>query len=64
MTYIYIYIYINSFEESLNNLGKVLTRCQETNLYLSHEKCHMILAQEIVFGHHISPTRIKVDQPK
>ncbi len=31
-------VYGDTFEEALNNLEKVLIRCQETNLSLSHEK--------------------------
>jgi hypothetical protein len=31
-------IYGNTFEEALENLEKVLIRCQETNLALSNEK--------------------------
>jgi hypothetical protein len=54
-------IYGNSFKEALENLEKVLIRCQETNLSLSNEKCHMLLTEGIVFGHYISCARIKVD---
>ena len=34
--------YGNTFQEALDNLEKVLIRCQETNLALSHEsvKCY------------------------
>jgi hypothetical protein len=31
-------VYGNTFEEALSNLEKVLIRCQESNLSLSHEK--------------------------
>ena len=31
-------VYGNDFKEALDNLEKVLIRCQETNLALSHEK--------------------------
>ena len=31
-------VYGNEFKEALDNLEKVLIRCQETNLALSHEK--------------------------
>ena len=31
-------VYGDSFEETLKNLEKFLTRCKETNLSLSHEK--------------------------
>lgn len=32
-------IYGNDFNEAMENLEKVLIRCQETNLALSNEKC-------------------------
>jgi hypothetical protein len=54
----------SKFNEALTNLGKVLKRCHETNISLSHEKCHMLLMEVIVIGHHISPLGIKVDPTK
>ena len=49
----------NTFQEALDNLEKVLIRCQETNLSLSHEKCKMLLTEGIVLGHHVSSQGIK-----
>ena len=57
-------VYGNTFEEALNNLEKVLIRCQETNLALSHEKCRMLSTEGIVLGHHLSSKGIKVDPAK
>ena len=57
-------VYGNDFKEALDNLEKVLIRCQETNLALSHEKCKMMLTEGIVLGHHISSEGIKVDPTK
>ena len=57
-------VYATTFEEALENLEKVIVRRQETNLALSHEKCKMILTEDIVLSHHISSTRIKVDPAK
>lgn len=57
-------IYGNTFQEALENLEKVLIRCQEDNLALSHEKCKMMLTEGIVLGHHVSSTCIKVDPTK
>ena len=57
-------VYGNDFKEALDNLEKVLIRCQETNLALSHEKCKMMLTEGIVLGHHISSEGIKVDPAK
>ena len=56
--------YGNNFQESLENLEKVLIRFQETNLSLSHEKCKMLLTEGIVLGHHVSSQGIKVDLAK
>ena len=56
--------YGNTFQEALDNLEKVLIRCQETNLSLSHEKCKMLLTEGIVLGHHVSSQGIKVDPAK
>ena len=57
-------IYGNTFEEALENLEKVLKRCKETNLSLSHEKCFMMFTESIVLGHHILGEGIKVDKSK
>ena len=57
-------VYGNDYEEALNNLEKVLIRCQERNLALSHEKCKMLMTKGIVLGHHISAIGIKVDLAK
>jgi len=60
----YFTVYGNTFEEALGNLEKVLIRCLETNLSLSHEKCKMLLTEGIVLGHHVSSQGIKVDLAK
>ena len=52
--------YGNTFQEDLDNLEKVLIRCQETNLSLIHEKFKMLLTEGIVLGHHVSSQGIKV----
>eukprot|EP00253_Pinus_taeda_P028776 PITA_28776 len=57
-------VYGDSFEEALENLEKVLIRCKETNLSLSHEKYFMMFTEGIVLGHHISRDGIKVDRSK
>eukprot|EP00253_Pinus_taeda_P004662 PITA_04662 len=57
-------VYGDSFEEALDNLEKVLIRCTETNLSLSHEKCFMMFIEGIVLGHHISGDGFKVDRSK
>ena len=57
-------LYGNKFDESLQNLEKVLIRCIESNLSLSNEKCFMLLTEGVVLGHHISPKWIEVDPSK
>jgi len=57
-------VYGDSFAEALENLEKILIRCKETNLSLSHEKCFMMSTEGIVLGHHISGDGIKVDRSK
>jgi hypothetical protein len=57
-------VYGDDFQQALDNLEKVLIRCKETNLSLSHEKSRMMLTEGIVLGHHISGTGIRVDPAK
>ena len=38
-----ILVYGKSFDECLENLDKVLKRCQDTHLVLNCEKCHFIV---------------------
>lgn len=52
------------YGETLNNLAKVLKRCQEANLALSHEKCRMMFTKGVVLGHIISQAGIEVDPAK
>ena len=44
----------DSFERCLNNLSKVLKRCEDCNLVLNWEKCHFMVKEGIVLGHRIS----------
>ena len=52
------------FEEALENLKKVLTRCEQTQPSLSNEKCHMMMSEGVVLGHFISANGIQVDPSK
>jgi hypothetical protein len=54
-------VYGDTFQEVLNNLEKVLIRCQETNFSLNNEKCNMLHTEGVVLGHHISLAGIQVD---
>ena len=56
--------YGKDFEEALENLKKVLTRCEQTQLSLSTEKCHMMMSEGVLLGHFISVDGIQVDPSK
>ncbi|GKB51520.1 putative nucleotidyltransferase, ribonuclease H [Tanacetum coccineum] len=57
-------VFGNSFRTCLNNLSKMLARCEETNLVLNWEKCHFMVKEGIVLGHKISKAGIEVDKAK
>jgi hypothetical protein len=57
-------VYGKSFEECLENLDKVLKRCQETHLVLNWEKCHFMVREGIVLGHKVLEKGIEVDRAK
>ncbi|GKA55530.1 putative nucleotidyltransferase, ribonuclease H [Tanacetum coccineum] len=57
-------VFGNSFDKCLNNLDKMLSRCEETNLVLNWEKCHFMVNEGIVLGHKISGKGIEVDKAK
>ncbi|GJY67997.1 reverse transcriptase domain-containing protein, partial [Tanacetum coccineum] len=54
----------NSFGTCLNNLSKMLARCEEMNLVLNWEKCHFMVKEGIVLGHKISKAGIEVYKAK
>ena len=53
-----------SFDNFLENLRQALIRCEETNLVLNWEKCHVMVKEGIVLGHRISERGIEVDRAK
>ena len=57
-------VFGDSYEGCLENLRKVLERCQEKNLVLNWEKCHFMVTQGIVLGHIVSKKGIEVDTAK
>ena len=57
-------VFGDSYEGCLENLPKVLERCQEKNLVLNWEKCHFMVTQGIVLGHTVSKTVIEVGKAK
>ena len=57
-------VYGNTFDHCLENLDKVLQRCQENDLVLNWEKCHFMVREGIVLGHLVSKRGIEVDRAK
>ena len=57
-------IYGKTFDDCLENLDKVLQRCEEKHLVLNWEKCHFMVREGIVLGHLVSKREIEVDRAK
>jgi len=57
-------VYSKTFDHCLENLDKVLQRCQEKNLVLNWEKCHFMVCEGIVLRHLVSERGIEVDKAK
>ncbi|GJU56215.1 reverse transcriptase domain-containing protein [Tanacetum coccineum] len=57
-------VFRNSFGTCLSHLGKMLKRCEDTNLCLNKEKSHFMVKEGIVLGHKISKNGIEVDKAK
>jgi hypothetical protein len=57
-------VFENSFDHCLENLTKMLARCEETNLALNREKCHFMVKEGIVLGHRMSSAGVEVDKAK
>ncbi|CAA7023770.1 unnamed protein product [Microthlaspi erraticum] len=57
-------VYGSSFKDCLDNLCKVLARCEEKHLVLNWEKCHFMVRDGIVLGHRVSRAGIEVDRAK
>ena len=53
-----------SFDNCLENLRQALIRCEETNLVLNWEKCHLMVKEGIVLRHRISKRGIEVHKAK
>jgi hypothetical protein len=56
--------YATDFNEALANMEKVLKICIQYHLYLSIEKCHMMMSEGVVVVHFISYAGIQVDTTK
>ena len=57
-------VYGTTFDHCLENLDRVLQRCQEKDLILNWEKCQFMVREGIVLGHLVSERGIKVDKAK
>ena len=57
-------VYGTTFDYCLNNLSKVLQRCEDINLVLNWKKCHFMVQEGVVLGHIISNKGIEVDKTK
>ena len=58
------FIFGKSFDECLENLDRVLKRCEETNLVLNWEKCHFMVKEGIVLGYRVFEKGLEVDKAK
>ena len=52
------------FDQCLENLDKVLKRCQETHLVLNWKKCYFMVREGIVLRHRMFERGTEVDRPK
>jgi hypothetical protein len=57
-----VLVYGKTFDHCLENLDRVLQRCQEKDLVLNWEKCHFMVQEGIVLGHLVSKRGIEVDR--
>ena len=57
-------VYGKTFDHCLENLDRVLQRCQEKDLILNWEKCHFMVREGIVLGHLVSERGIEVGKAK
>jgi hypothetical protein len=58
------FVYGKTFDDCLENLDKVLQRCEEKHLVLNWEKCHFMVREDIVLGHLVSKCGIEIDGAK
>ncbi|GJU53600.1 reverse transcriptase domain-containing protein [Tanacetum coccineum] len=57
-------VFGSSFDHCLNNLDKMLQRCEDAHLVLNWEKCPFMVKEGIVFGHKVSEAGLEVDKAK
>jgi len=57
-------MYGATYGHCLNNLSKVLQRCEDVTLVLNWEKWHFMIQQGVVLGHFVSNKGNEVDKAK
>ncbi|GKD36271.1 reverse transcriptase domain-containing protein [Tanacetum coccineum] len=57
-------VFGDSFSTCISHLDNMLKWCEDTNLVLNWEKSHVMVKEDIVLGHKISKSGIKVDRAK
>ncbi|XP_042046613.1 uncharacterized protein LOC121792653 [Salvia splendens] len=57
-------VFGSSFDFCLENLRRVLQRCEESNLVLNWEKCQFMVKEGIVLGHKVSELGLEMDRAK
>jgi hypothetical protein len=57
-------VYEKNFDDCVENLDKVLQRCEEKHLVFNWEKCHFMVKEGIVLGHLVSERGIELDRAK
>ena len=53
------FVYRKTFDDCLENLEKVLQKCEEKHLVPNWEKCHFMVREGIVLGHLVSEQGIE-----
>ncbi|GKC57192.1 reverse transcriptase domain-containing protein [Tanacetum coccineum] len=57
-------VFGDSFDKCLNNIDKILQRCEDAHLVLNWEKCHFMIKEGIVLGLKVSGAGLEVDKAK
>ncbi|GKB00523.1 reverse transcriptase domain-containing protein [Tanacetum coccineum] len=57
-------VFGSTFDRCLNNLDKMLQRCEDAHLVLNLEKCHFMVKKEIVLGYKVSEAGLEVNKAK
>lgn len=57
-------VFVSAYDQCLEDLGKVLQRCENFNLVFNWGKCHFMVLEWIVLEHKDLRKGLKVDQSK